>query len=62
MARVGVYWQEHQNISAVSSGTQTTDCDWPGHSQESKHGSLQYKRCWRESKTNVALQPTQLMT
>lgn len=50
MARVGVYWQEHQNISAVSSGTQTTDCDWPDHSQEWKHGSLQYNRGWRESK------------
>lgn len=50
MARVGVYWQEQQNISAVSSGTQTTDCDWPDHSQEWKDGSLRYNRGWRESK------------
>lgn len=44
MARVGVYWQEQQNISAVSSGTQTTDWDWPDSSQEANHGSLQYNR------------------
>lgn len=44
MARVGVYWHERQNISAVSSGTQTTDWDWPDSSQESKHGSLHYNR------------------
>lgn len=42
MARVGVYWHKHQNTSAVSSGTQTTDCDWPDCSQELKPRSLQY--------------------
>lgn len=42
MARVGVYWQEHQNTSAVSSGIRTAHCDWPDCSQELKPRSLQY--------------------
>lgn len=42
MARVGVYWQEHQNTSAVSSGTHTAHCDWPDRSQELKPRPLQY--------------------
>lgn len=50
MARVGVYWHKHQNTSAVSSGTQTTDCDWPDCSQELKPRSLQYNWGWRECK------------
>lgn len=29
MARVGVCWQEPENTSAVSSGTQTAHCDCP---------------------------------
>lgn len=33
---------ELQNTSAVSSGTWTTDCDWPDCSQEVKPRSLQY--------------------
>lgn len=36
MAMVGVYWQELQNSSAVSSGTRTTHCERPDHSQELK--------------------------
>lgn len=50
MARVGVYWQQHQNTSTVSSGTQTAHCDWPDCSQELKPRSLQYNWGWRESK------------
>lgn len=42
MVRVGVYWQEHENTSAVSSGTQTAYCDWPDCSQELKPRSVQY--------------------
>lgn len=41
---------KRQNTSAVSSGTQTTDCDWSDCSQEVKPRSLQYNRGWRECK------------
>ncbi|MEQ2187338.1 hypothetical protein GOODEAATRI_003712 [Goodea atripinnis] len=65
MARVGVYWQEHQNTSVESSGTQAARRDWPDRSQELKPGSLLYNSGWRKQGspiTNVALQPTHAET
>lgn len=61
MARVGVYWQEHQNTSVKSSGTRAARCDWPDCSQELKPGSLLYNSGWRRQGnpiTNMASQPT----
>lgn len=52
MARVGVYWQEHQNTSVVSSGIQAAHCEWPDRSQELKPRSLQYNWGWRGSIRN----------
>lgn len=53
---------ELQNTSAVSSGTQTTDCDWPDCSQEVKPRSLRVQlrleRAQERRGTNVASQPT----
>lgn len=53
MVRVGVYWQEHQNTSVVSSGTQTAHCDGADCSQELKHGSLQSNWGWREQEKPI---------
>lgn len=61
MVRVGVYWQEHQNTSAVSSGTQTAHCDWPHCSQELNPDQYSTTKAERQRErliTDVALQPT----
>lgn len=55
MARVGVYWQEHQNTSAESSGTHTAHCGRPNRSQELKPGPLQYNYSHRETATHKVI-------